>query len=109
MGNQADSLEPDFFTATQVATMLGVHDVTVRRWRSWNAKLGVIKYGPPYEYRGSRVVYPNAAFREWCGQVTDDQGVTRINLPITATIPLPKKQEAQDELVVVGESEDGNA
>lgn len=96
MGNQADSLEPDFFTATQVATMLGVHDVTVRRWRSWNSKLGVIKYGPPYEYRGSRVVYPKAKFRQWCTQLQVVNGVPRINLPVSANIPLPFDPEQRD-------------
>lgn len=92
MGQQTHS-EPDFFTTEQVAIMLGVHPVTVRRWRSFNKDVGAIKYGPPYEYRGARVVYPKERFRSWCGQVTKVDGVPRINLPITATIPLPKDPE----------------
>lgn len=80
---------PSYFTDSQVAAMLGIHPVTVRKWRGKNKVYGAIKFGPPYEYRGPKVVYPKAAFRTWCSQIRLVDGVPRINLPISATIPLP--------------------
>lgn len=84
----------DLFTDVQIAAMLGVHPVTARKWRKKNQEAGCIKFGPPYEYRGNNVVYPVKAFRAWCSQVRVVDGVPRINLPISATIALPKNAEA---------------
>ena len=77
------------FTDVQVARMLGIHPVSVRRWRVKNGRAGCIKYGPPYEYRGYNVVYPVDKFRAWCAQVRVVGGVPRMNLPVTAIQPLP--------------------
>ena len=99
--------EPDYFTTDQVAVLLGVHTVTVRRWRSWNKDAGAIKHGPPYEYRGSRVVYPKDKFRDWCSQVTKVDGVTRMNLPITSSIPLPADPDQRETVTTEGEGWDG--
>lgn len=107
MASHSNPLEPDFFTTDQVAVLLGVHPVTVRRWRSLNTKHGAIKYGPPYEYRGARVVYPKAQFRQWCGQVTKVDGVPRINLPITATVPLPETPDQRETVIDESEVVDG--
>lgn len=82
-------IENKFFTDVQVAAMLGLNPVTVRKWRAKNKKLGLIKYGPPYEFRGPNVVYPKDRFSTWCSQVQMVGGVPRVNLPISATIPLP--------------------
>lgn len=81
----------DFFTTPQVAVMLGVHVVTVRKWRTKNKDVGCIKFGPPYEFRGANVVYPKVGFRTWCSQVAMVDGVPRINLPVSATIGLPRE------------------
>lgn len=106
MGTHAQ-LTPDYFTDEQIAVMLGKHPVTVRRWRSLNKQAGAIKYGPPYEYRGSRVVYPKEGFRQWCAQVVKVDGVPHINLPITATIPLPICPEQRQ--IVTTVNDDGAA
>lgn len=82
----------DYFTDTQVAAMLGSHPVTMRKWRTKNKAFGAIKFGPPYEYRGSRVVYPKEKFRAWCSQVQLVDGVPRFNLPITAHVALPSSE-----------------
>lgn len=101
MASHHNPPEPDYFTTDQVAALLGVHSVTVRRWRSWNKAANAIKYGPPYEYRGPRVVYPKRRFREWCSQVKKVDGVPRINLPITATVPLPVVPDQQETVTPV--------
>lgn len=75
-----------FFTDMQIARMLGVNAVTVRQWRVKNKKAGAIKHGPPYEYRGSQVVYPKVKFREWCAAVDVVGGVPRANLPASANL-----------------------
>jgi hypothetical protein len=80
--------ERDYFTDTQIASMLGVNPVTVRQWRVKNKRLGVIRYGPPYEFRGPQVVYPKPKFREWCAAVPIVNGVPRVNLPVTANMTL---------------------
>lgn len=82
--------QTEYFSDAQVAAMLGVHPVTVRKWRVKNTEAGCIKFGPPYEYRGPNVVYPKPDFATWCAQVRMVDGVPRINLPINATIPLPQ-------------------
>lgn len=82
--------EINLFDAQQIARMLGVNPVTVRKWRTKNKTAGCIKFGPPYEYHGSNVVYRADKFAAWCSQVKMVDGVPRINMPITATIPLPK-------------------
>lgn len=84
-----DQHDPDFYTDVQIAKLLGKNPVTVRKWRVKNKELGMIKYGPPYEFRGPNVVYSKRAFATWCGQVQMVNGVPCINLPISATIPLP--------------------
>lgn len=80
----------DAYTSLEIARMLGVNPVTVRKWRVKNKALGVIKYGPPYVFRGSDVVYPRVAFDAWCGAVEVVDGVPRMNLPASAIIPLPQ-------------------
>lgn len=84
--------QESFYTDVEIAAMLGVHPVTVRKWRKKNVPLGCIKHGPPYEYRGANVVYPKDKFSTWCSQVRIVGGVPRINLPISATIPLPANE-----------------
>lgn len=94
--------EPDYFTAEQIASLLGVHPVTVRRWRTLNKNAALLIHGPPYEYRGARVVYPKEDFRHWCSSVKVVDGVPRINLPITATSsthPTPEKPATFPEVV----------
>lgn len=83
--------EIKLFDAQQVARMLGVNPVTVRRWRTKNKAAGCIKYGPPYEYHGANVMYPAPAFSAWCSQVRMVGGVPRINLPISASVNLPQR------------------
>lgn len=70
--------------------MLGLNPVTLRKWRTKNKKLGVIKHGPPYEFRGHNVFYPEDKFRAWCSQVRMVNGVPNMNLPISSTIPHPE-------------------
>lgn len=89
MGREDYGESTEFFTSDQMAAMLGKHPVTLRKWRTKNKELGCIKYGPPYEYRGSAVVYPAVKFRVWCAQVRVIDGVPHINLPISAVVPLP--------------------
>lgn len=89
----------DYFTADQVASLLGVHSVTVRRWRTLNKAAGELRHGPPYEFRGSRVVYPKDAFRDWCSSVRVVDGVPRLNLPLTSAIPPPVAATLQQQTV----------
>lgn len=81
--------ETDYFSTEQVASLLGVHPASVRRWRTLNKATGELRHGPPYEYRGSRVVYPKESFHKWCADVQVVGGVPRSNLPLTAAIPPP--------------------
>lgn len=83
----------DFFSDEQVARMLGLHPVTVRKWRGKNTKAGCIKFGPPYEYHGANVVYPKDQFSAWCGQVKVVGGVPRMNMPVGAPATLPQGTE----------------
>jgi transposase len=76
----------DYFVDTEVARMLGVNAVTVRQWRVKNKKAGELRFGPPYEIRGSSVVYPKEKFREWCAAAPVVNGVPRLNLPVTADV-----------------------
>lgn len=85
------------FKDTEIARMLGVNPVTVRQWRVKNKKLGEIKHGPPYEYRGSEVVYPKSKFREWCAAVEVVGGVPRVNLPPSADIEAIQQATANAE------------
>lgn len=96
MASYTSPPEPDYYTEPQVAALLGVHPGSVRRWRSLNKKIGLIKHGPPYEFRGARVVYPKDRFQAWCTQVRKVGGVPRINLPITANVPLPVDPQQQE-------------
>lgn len=57
----------------------------VRSWRVRNNEAGRIQYCPPYEYRGTDVVYPVADFRRWCVEVKVEGGILHSNLPT----PLP--------------------
>lgn len=93
MSNQIRPPDADYFTTEQVAALLGKHPVSVRRWRSLNKKIGLIKHGPPYEFRGANVVYPKDKFHQWCTQLRVVDGVPRINLPVSANIPLPAEPE----------------
>lgn len=104
MASHANPTEPDYFTDTQVAALLGVHPVSVRRWRTLNKKIGLIKHGPPYEFRGARVVYPKEGFRDWCSQVRKVNGVPSINLPVSSNIPLPS-EECERPTANVGEDD----
>lgn len=70
-----------YLTGDQVAQLLGVHPVTVRRWRTKNKELGYIAFGPPYEVHARRVSYPIKAFHEWCAHVRVEAGVPKINAP----------------------------
>lgn len=83
----------EFFTDEQVARMLGKHPVTVRKWRTKNKDLGVIQYGPPYEFRGHNVVYPKSQFYEWCAKVQVVDGVPRMNLPVSSNIVVPHQRQ----------------
>lgn len=74
----------EFLTTPQVAVLLGYNQVTLRRWRTKNKEAGEIRYGPPYEIRGGRVLYPKRGFYTWCSQVRVVGGVPRMNLPVTA-------------------------
>lgn len=87
MTNNNESV--DYYTTDQVAALLGRHPVTLRKWRTENKKIGLIKYGPPYEYRGHNLVYPKEQFAQWVSQIQMVNGVPHMNLPITANIPLP--------------------
>lgn len=80
-----------FFTDVQVARMLGKNPVTVRKWRVKNTKVGCIKYGPPYEYHGSNVVYPKDKFSAWCSAVEIVGGVPRMNMPVKSPAELPRE------------------
>lgn len=82
--------QSEYFTDAQLARMLGLNPVTLRKWRTKNKKLGVIKYGPPYEFHGPNVLYPAGKFREWCSQVRMVNGVPCMNLPVGSTIPHPE-------------------
>lgn len=86
----------EYVTDTQIAAMLGYNPVTVRKWRVKNTAAGCIKFGPPYEYRGPKVVYPMSGFRRWCSQVQVVNGVPRTNLPISATIELPQQSSVNE-------------
>lgn len=88
-----DDYAESYYTEAQVAALLGKHPVTVRKWRVKNKQIGLIKHGPPYEFRGHNVVYPKDKFRSWCSQVRVVDGVPRINLPITANVPLPAEAD----------------
>ena len=88
----------EYFTDRQVATMLGYNPVTLRRWRVKNKQAGGIKYGPPYEFHGARVLYPKAGFYTWCRNVRVINGVPHINAPITAD-PAIKSGQPQRETV----------
>lgn len=83
--------ETQLFDSIQIAAMLGVNPVTVRKWRKKNKELGFIKHGPEYEFRGANVVYPADKFAAWCASVKIVNGVPCMNLPITANIPLPRQ------------------
>lgn len=91
--------ETEYFTTEQVASLLGVHSASVRRWRTLNKAAGELRHGPPYEYRGSRVVYPKESFHKWCANVQVVDGVPRSNLPLTATIPPPVAATLQQQTV----------
>lgn len=80
---------PNHFTDLQIAVMLGYHPVTIRNWRKKNKVAGCIKFGPPYEYHGAKVLYPKDKFHQWCTQVTVVDGVPRMNLPVNAPVALP--------------------
>lgn len=84
-----------FHTDNEIALMLGVNPVTVRKWRVKNRQAGCIKFGPPYEYRGPNVVYPKDKFSAWCSQVRMEGGIPRINMPVSATIALPTEARAE--------------
>lgn len=77
-------MDSPYFTAAQVAALLGMNPVSVRRWRALNKKVGAIKHGPPYEFRGRLVVYPKKAFYDWCASVKLVGGVPHMNLPVSA-------------------------
>lgn len=81
-----EPMQQKHFSDVQIAIALGVRPTSVRRWRVKNKAAGYIKYGPPYEYRGSNVVYPIAAFRKWCAEVRVDGGVIHCNLPPGAPV-----------------------
>lgn len=89
-----------YYTDTQIAAMLGKNPATVRRWRVQNKRLGVIKYGPPYEFHGHNVVYPKQKFREWCAQVRVVGGVPKMNLPLSADRELLADPEQQSTVKV---------
>lgn len=91
------AVEDPGYTTKQVAFMLGLTDVSVRRWRVKNKQVGMIKYGPPYEYHGAAVVYPKEGFTRWCTQLRMVNGAPHINLPITADVALPRPSTAQPE------------
>lgn len=99
--------DPDFYTAEQVAVLLGVHPVTVRRWRTRNKTSGSLRHGPPYEYRGARVVYPKELFRHWCARIQVIDGVPRMNLPITASVQPPVGPDQQQTVIRDTEQADG--
>jgi hypothetical protein len=92
----AQALKEEHFTDAQIATMLGVHPVTVRKWRGKNKEAGCIKYGPPYEYWGSNVVYPAEKFREWCSRVVVIGGVPRMNLPVSSVVEGPQRETVKE-------------
>lgn len=71
----------EYLTGDQIAQLLGVHPVTVRRWRTKNREAGHFVYGPPYVTHGRRVLYPISEFHEWCAQVELKNGVPQINAP----------------------------
>lgn len=71
-----------YLTSKQVAFLLGMNEASVRRWRTKNKKLGVIKYGPDYEIHGGRVVYRSDVFRKWCAQTQRINGVLHSNAPV---------------------------
>lgn len=54
-----------YLTSDQIAEALGIHPVTVRRWRARNKAAGFHKYGPPFEVRRGRVFYLASAFMVW--------------------------------------------
>lgn len=87
-------VEPHLSSA-DVAELLGVHPVTVRRWRVRNKEAGHIKEGPPYEYRGRTIVYPTQAFKEWCARTTVVGGVVRANAPPSVVPELAPEPAAQ--------------
>ena len=86
-----------YFVDTEIARMLGVNAVTVRQWRVKNKKLGELRYGPPYQYRGNEVVYPKQKFREWCATVEVVGGVPRANLPVSADLAAIQQATAKAE------------
>jgi len=71
----------DHFSEEQVATMLGKHPVSLRKWRQKNKKAGRIMFGPPYEKIGGNIAYPKDAFREWVINVEIVNGVPHMNAP----------------------------
>lgn len=93
------------FTDTQVARMLGMNPASVRRWRVKNKKAGGIKFGPPYEIHGSRILYPKVAFREWCAQVKVVDGVPCMNAPVRAqNLQTELESLVQQSTVISGET-----
>ncbi|OWT55258.1 hypothetical protein CEY11_21345 [Candidimonas nitroreducens] len=79
-----------YYTTTDIAVWLGKHPVTIRSWRVRNAKAGFLKYGPPYEYRDGKVVYPVQAFRDWCAGHEVIDGVVHMALPLSAVDELQR-------------------
>lgn len=79
--HDGDTGKPVFLSTGYVAGVLGVHPGTVRRWRVWNARLGRIAYGPPYEHQGNRVWYPQDQFNRWCALVHFEHDVPSVNPP----------------------------
>lgn len=73
-----------YYTTEQVARLLGVTQVSVRRWRCRNKTAGKLVAGPPYEYHGRLVTYPAGPFLAWCRQVRMVNGVIRRKVPVTA-------------------------
>lgn len=96
----------EYFTDRQVAKLLGMNPTTLRRWRMKNKAAGGIKYGPPYEIHGSRILYPKARFYTWCSQVRVVDGVPHINAPITSD---PSVLAELEQLSTAKESADAQA
>lgn len=88
---------PAFLTSAEVAQLLGVHPVTVRRWRVRNKEAGYIKEGPPYLIRGRSVAYPTDAFKAWCGESHTVDGVVHANAPASTDPALTPQPEAESQ------------
>lgn len=78
-----------YLSDIQVAAALGFHPVTLRKWRAKNKQVGEIKHGPPYEYRGVSVVYPEDKFQAWLDARQTIDGVTHYRAPVPAGSKVP--------------------